>query len=332
LWLHLNSFDFGALNRSIRLPFDSLPSPRRFIPPTALLFPFPFAFLSLSFSLFCSSAMETIRKAVESLTGDAGVGHTYDTGATTTGTTTAGQRSDVSATGVPSAGLTARRSPDVGATTTTSTTTPSSGREETWQQQRERERVGQYGGGRDELAGRSEETAGAGRTRAEGGVTGLQADEEHRRMMQQQAARQSELEQRTTGKEAGAMGRAGGERGEEKPVTQRIKEGLGMGGAEAQRTEQGRQLGFERGQGERNKERGERGGGRTIKGTTGEMKRAERCSAAHSLIRSLTHSPTLMLLTTTCVVHLSVPYASQVSQLERGAKELAQKRSRDPLF
>lgn len=194
--------------------------------------------------------METIRKAVESLTGDAGVGHTYgDTGATTTGTTAAGQqRGEVSATGVPSAGLAARPSPDVGATTT-STTTPSSGREETWQQPRERERVGQHGGGRDELAGRSEETAGAGRTRAEGGVTGLQADEEHRRMMQQQAARQSELEQRTMGKDAGAMGRAG-ERGEEKPVTQRIKEGLGMGGAEAQRTEQGRQLGFERGQGE----------------------------------------------------------------------------------
>lgn len=50
-----------------------------------------------------------------------------------------------------------------------------------------------------------------------------------------------------------------------------------------------------------------------------------------SLSRSLTHLSTLMLLTTTCAVHLSVPYASQVSQLERGAKELAKKRSRDPL-
>ena len=281
--------------------------------------------------------METFRKAVESLTGDAGVGHTYgDTGATTTGTgsgTTAGgqqlqQRGEESATG-----LTARRSPDVGTTTTTSTTTPSSGREETWQQPRERESVAPYGGGRDEqLTGRSEETAGAGRSRAEGGATGLQADEEHRRMMQQQAARQSELEQRTTGKDAGAMGRAAGERGEEKPVTQRIKEGLGMGGAEAQRSEQGRQLGFERGQGERKQGEWERNREKDDEKDDGrdeESGSLQRCSLAHSL----THSSTPSADCHTCCLIVNGQCRTLLRSVstKEAAKELVQKRGRDPL-
>lgn len=234
--------------------------------------------------------METIRKAVESLTGDAGVGHAYgDTGAptaTTGATATSGERGggDVGA----QSRLTARRSPDV---TTTTATIPSGGREETWQ----RERGGQYGG-RDEYAGRSEEAAAAGGSRAplqsEGGVSGLQADEEHRRMAQQQAARQSDIEQRTTGKEAGAMGMSkGGERGEEKPVTQKIKETLGMGGAEAQRSEQGRQLGFERGQGRRHTNKFNRrercAGGRVArrKGRSRESRSPNRYPFTRSLTR-----------------------------------------------